>query len=150
MREKITRKKRLTDRAHTFRESGLDVQKNMRRPAAGAFFYLTSPFIGQRYLALKTRWMEFLRTSTHNTWQGSEDPVERAPASPSFLAGEGTGQTMTMHPEDARLSTAKPLDVTLYTRPGCHLCEEAKAAIEPLLREFGANLQMIQSANTLL
>jgi glutaredoxin len=47
---------------------------------------------------------------------------------------------MTMHPEDARLSATKPLDVTLYTRPGCHLCEEAKAVIEPLLREFGANL----------
>lgn len=47
---------------------------------------------------------------------------------------------MTIHPEDARLSATKPLDVTLYTRPGCHLCEEAKAVIEPLLREFGANL----------
>src|SRR5271165_5896980 len=46
LREKTTRKKRLTDRARTFRKSGLDVQKNMRRPAAGAFFYLTSPFIG--------------------------------------------------------------------------------------------------------
>jgi glutaredoxin len=28
--------------------------------------------------------------------------------------------------------------VTLYTRPGCHLCEEAKAAIGPVLEEFGA------------
>ena len=50
LREKTTRKKRLTDRARTFRKSGLDVQKNMRRPAAGAFFYLTSPFIGQCYV----------------------------------------------------------------------------------------------------
>jgi glutaredoxin len=50
---------------------------------------------------------------------------------------------MTMHPEDARLSAAKPLDVTLYTRTGCHLCEEAKVAIEPLLREFGANLREV-------
>jgi len=50
LREKTTRKKRLTDRARTFRKSGLDVQKNMRRPAAGAFFYLTSPFIGQCYM----------------------------------------------------------------------------------------------------
>ena len=49
LREKTTRKKRLTDRARTFRKSGLDVQKNMRRPAAGAFFYLTSPFIGHCY-----------------------------------------------------------------------------------------------------
>jgi len=50
---------------------------------------------------------------------------------------------MTTHPEDARLSAAKPLDVTLYSRPGCHLCEEAKAAIEPLLSEFGANFHEV-------
>jgi len=50
---------------------------------------------------------------------------------------------MSGHPEDIRLSAAGPLDVTLYTRPGCHLCEEAKAAIEPLLREFGARLREV-------
>jgi len=44
------------------------------------------------------------------------------------------------HPEDARLAAAGPREVTLYTRPGCHLCEEAKAAIAPLLCEFGASL----------
>lgn len=44
------------------------------------------------------------------------------------------------HLEDARLAAAGPRDVTLYTRPGCHLCEEAKTAIAPLLREFGASL----------
>jgi glutaredoxin len=44
------------------------------------------------------------------------------------------------HPEDARLATAGPREVTLYTRPGCHLCEDAKAAIAPLLREFDASL----------
>jgi glutaredoxin len=43
-------------------------------------------------------------------------------------------------PEDARLAACGPRDVTLYSRPGCHLCEEAKAAIAPLLREFGAAL----------
>lgn len=32
------------------------------------------------------------------------------------------------------------LVVMLYTRPGCHLCEEAKAALAPLLAEFGAAL----------
>ena len=31
----------------------------------------------------------------------------------------------------------------LYTRPGCHLCDEAKAAIVPLLREFGAVLSEV-------
>lgn len=47
------------------------------------------------------------------------------------------------HPEDARLAAAGPREVTLYSRPGCHLCEEAKAAIAPLLREFGASLREV-------
>ncbi len=50
---------------------------------------------------------------------------------------------MSAHPEDARLAASGPRDVTLYTRPGCHLCEEAKAAIAPLLREFGAVLREV-------
>jgi glutaredoxin len=37
----------------------------------------------------------------------------------------------------------KPREVTLYTRSGCHLCEEAKSAIAPLLREFRAMLREI-------
>ncbi len=48
--------------------------------------------------------------------------------------------SVTNSPEDARLAACGPRDVTLYSRPGCHLCEEAKAAIAPLLREFGAVL----------
>jgi glutaredoxin len=48
-----------------------------------------------------------------------------------------------LHPEDARLAAAGPREVTLYTRPGCHLCEEAKALIAPLLREFGAALREV-------
>src|SRR5260370_29857310 len=50
---------------------------------------------------------------------------------------------MTAHPEAARLAARGPRDVTLYTRPGCHLCDEAKSAIEPLLREFGATLREV-------
>jgi len=50
---------------------------------------------------------------------------------------------MNEHPEDARLATAKALDVTLYSRPGCHLCEAAKAAIDPLLAEFSAPLREV-------
>lgn len=46
-------------------------------------------------------------------------------------------------PESARLAGCGPRDVTLYSRPGCHLCEEAKAAIAPLLREFGAVLREV-------
>jgi glutaredoxin len=47
------------------------------------------------------------------------------------------------HPEDARLAAAGPREVTLYTRPGCHLCEDAKTAIAPLLREFAAVLHEV-------
>lgn len=47
------------------------------------------------------------------------------------------------HPEDDRLAQAGPGEITLYTRPGCHLCEEAKAAIAPLLGEFGARLREV-------
>jgi glutaredoxin len=45
--------------------------------------------------------------------------------------------------EDGRLQLASPLDVTIYSRPGCHLCEEAKLQISPLLAEFGARLTEI-------
>lgn len=50
---------------------------------------------------------------------------------------------MTQHEEDARLAAAGPRDVTLYTRPGCHLCEDAKGAMAPVLREFGAPLREV-------
>jgi len=45
--------------------------------------------------------------------------------------------------EDGRLQLAAPRDVTIYSRPGCHLCEEAKKEIAPLLKEFGARLTEI-------
>lgn len=45
--------------------------------------------------------------------------------------------------EDERLAASEPRAVTLYTRPGCHLCEEAKALIEPMLGEFGATLREV-------
>ena len=50
---------------------------------------------------------------------------------------------MSAHAEDLRLASAHPLEVTLYTRPDCHLCEDAKALIQPLLREFGAPLREV-------
>jgi glutaredoxin len=50
---------------------------------------------------------------------------------------------MSSHPEDARLASALPLEVTMYTRPGCHLCEDAKAVVQPLLEEFGATLREV-------
>jgi len=45
--------------------------------------------------------------------------------------------------EDGRLQLAAPRDVTIYSRPGCHLCEEAKAQIAPMLKEFGVRLTEI-------
>ena len=54
---------------------------------------------------------------------------------------------MKEHPEDARLAGAGPCEVTLYTRPGCHLCEEAKAAMAPVLCEFGATLREVNIEN---
>ena len=48
-----------------------------------------------------------------------------------------------LHPEDARLAALGPREVTLYTRPGCHLCDEAKAAMMPLVREAGATLREV-------
>ena len=42
--------------------------------------------------------------------------------------------------EAGRLALASPRELTLYTRAGCHLCEEMKAALKPLLREFRVRL----------
>ena len=50
---------------------------------------------------------------------------------------------MSIPSENSRLAAAGPMEVTLYTRPGCHLCAEAKAAIAPLLREFQAPLREV-------
>jgi glutaredoxin len=46
-------------------------------------------------------------------------------------------------PEDSRIAGSGPKNVTLYTRPGCHLCDAAKSAIAPLLKEFGASLREV-------
>ncbi|MGB7434334.1 MAG: glutaredoxin family protein [Candidatus Acidiferrum sp.] len=50
---------------------------------------------------------------------------------------------MSAHPEDTRLASANPLELTIYGRPGCHLCEEAKAVMSPLVKEFGATLREV-------
>jgi glutaredoxin len=54
------------------------------------------------------------------------------------MVNDGTASS-----EDAILAAAGPLDVTLYTRPGCHLCQEAKAQIAPLLAAAGARLREV-------
>jgi glutaredoxin len=45
--------------------------------------------------------------------------------------------------EEGRLALASPRDVTMYMREGCHLCEEAKAAMAPVLAALGARLQEV-------
>jgi glutaredoxin len=46
-------------------------------------------------------------------------------------------------PQPRQPLPTKPLEVTLYTRPGCHLCNEAKSQMAPLLAEFGARLREV-------
>jgi glutaredoxin len=59
-----------------------------------------------------------------------------------LLKAEG-GSDFYQRTEDGRLALAGPRDVTMYMRDGCHLCEEAKASMAPLLAEFGANLHEV-------
>jgi glutaredoxin len=55
-----------------------------------------------------------------------------------------TGKPHTyMRTEAGRLQLVGPRDVTIYSRPGCHLCEEAKVQIAPLLEDYGARLTEI-------
>ena len=45
--------------------------------------------------------------------------------------------------EEGRLALATPRDVTMYMREGCHLCEEAKSAMAPILAALGSRLQEV-------
>jgi glutaredoxin len=45
--------------------------------------------------------------------------------------------------EEGRLAVVDPRQITLYTREGCHLCDEARLAITPLLKEFGTTLREV-------
>lgn len=45
--------------------------------------------------------------------------------------------------EDGHLAVVTPRTITLYTREGCHLCDQAKSQILPLLSEFGATLREV-------
>jgi glutaredoxin len=37
----------------------------------------------------------------------------------------------------------EPIRIDIYSRPGCHLCDEAKAVIEPLRERYGMVLRTI-------
>jgi thiol-disulfide isomerase/thioredoxin len=39
-----------------------------------------------------------------------------------------------------------PLHLQLFSRPGCHLCDEMKAVVQPLARELGAVVEEINIA----
>jgi glutaredoxin len=41
------------------------------------------------------------------------------------------------------LAIVNPREITLYTREGCTLCEEARAALVPLTREFSTTLREV-------
>ena len=55
------------------------------------------------------------------------------------MNSEGTKATSGTPPG----APSEKLEVTLYTRAGCHLCEEAKSQMAPLLLEFGARLREV-------
>jgi len=40
-----------------------------------------------------------------------------------------------------------PLAFALYTRPGCHLCDEMKEVVRPVAREHGAAIEEIDISN---
>src|SRR5882672_6394945 len=68
--------------------------------------------------------------------RGPKDHSEKIVKLRYNLYGDGFART----DNSGRLRLAGPLDVTIYSRPGCHLCEQAKTQIAPLLKEFGARL----------
>ena len=59
------------------------------------------------------------------------------------LLAPDAGSDFYRRTEEGRLSLAAPRDVTMYMREGCHLCEEAKAAMAPVLAALGAHLQEV-------
>lgn len=59
------------------------------------------------------------------------------------LLHEDGGGDFYRRTEDGRLAVVSPREITLYTREGCHLCEEARAQITPLLAESGATLREV-------
>src|SRR5271155_3619504 len=68
------------------------------------------------------------------------DAVSRLEANGMIRGGTGDFYRRT---ENGRLAVANDRDITLYTREGCHLCDDAKAAIAPLLSALGARLREV-------
>ena len=36
-----------------------------------------------------------------------------------------------------------PVELTLYSRPGCHLCDDMKAIVAPVARELGCTVREV-------
>jgi len=60
----------------------------------------------------------------------------------SLLAADRGGDFF-RRTEEGRLALAGPRDITLYTREGCHLCDEARTQILSIIGEFGAQLHEV-------
>jgi glutaredoxin len=81
---------------------------------------------------------------------GGNDPAERGAVLDAVtqlvkqgLLAPAEGSDFYARTEAGRLAIAGPREVTLYARSGCHLCDEAKTAMAPLLREFGATFREV-------
>lgn len=81
---------------------------------------------------------------------GGNPPAEREQVMDSVgaLATQGLleadkGGDFYRRTEEGRLAISGPRDITLYTREGCHLCEEARLQILPLLSELRAQLHEV-------
>jgi glutaredoxin len=59
----------------------------------------------------------------------------------SGLLSENAGQYE--RTEFGRLEVAGPFELTLLTRAGCHLCDQALRQIEPLVSKAGAHLRLV-------
>ena len=72
---------------------------------------------------------------------GMNDCLQQLVVRGWLRCGEAPGTFL--RTEEGRLQLSAPHDVTIYSRPGCHLCEEAKKQIAPLLKSCSARLTEI-------
>jgi hypothetical protein len=77
--------------------------------------------------------------SCHAGDEQISDEVNRLVAQ-GFLRKEGASFSRT---EDGRLAVAGPRDLTLYSRPGCNLCDEMKKQIASLAARFSARVREV-------
>jgi glutaredoxin len=106
--------------------------------------------IAQRVLSLYDQ-LERDSLDLHTMFEfvGGNDPKQReavldavSELAKNQLLREGESDFYT-RTEDGRLAIVNPREITLYTREGCTLCEEARVAIAPLTQEFGTTLREV-------